>query len=206
MDARTHWQQVYTGKAATQLSWFQDHAALSLRLIASTGLAPSASIIDVGGGASTLLDDLLAAGFRKLSVLDLSAAALAVAAQRIGSRAAEVRWIEADVLDAALPESGYELWHDRAVFHFLGSDSERRIYIKQLRRALKPDGWLLLATFAEDGPMRCSGLPVTRYRIDELDALFADSFRLVEHAHESHRTPGGAEQKFVYGLWRRRDG
>lgn len=203
MESKEHWEQVYRSKAPTEVSWFQEHAALSLRLIQDAGVPRSASIIDVGGGASTLVDDLLANGYQQLTVLDLSAAALAAARERLGPRAAKARWMEANILQAELPPQGYDVWHDRAVFHFLTSEADRQAYVSQVLRAVKPGGLVIVATFAEDGPSQCSGLPVMRYSASELHAEFGQPFQLLGHEQEAHHTPGGSEQKFVYCFCRK---
>jgi 2-polyprenyl-3-methyl-5-hydroxy-6-metoxy-1,4-benzoquinol methylase len=203
MQSKEHWEKVYATKAPTQVSWFQEHAALSLKLIRETGVPSSASIIDVGGGASTLVDDLLEAGYENIAVLDLSAAALAAAKARLGTRAARVKWLEANVLETRLPRHAYDVWHDRAVFHFLTSDKERRGYVAAVLHAVKPGGFVIVATFAEDGPTKCSGLPVARYSASELHAQFGEPFELLGHERESHHTPGGHEQKFVYCFCRK---
>lgn len=198
MQSKDHWERVYATQAANAVSWFQEHADYSLRLIRRTGIAPAATIIDVGGGASTLVDDLLANGFSNPWVLDLSAAALAAARKRLGSRAGGVRWLEADVTQAVLPARGFDVWHDRAVFHFLTSPEDREAYVRTVLRAVKPGGHVIVATFAEDGPTRCSGLPVMRYRAHELHSEFGDAFSLVHHEREAHCTPSGSVQQFVY--------
>ncbi|MEQ6328243.1 class I SAM-dependent methyltransferase [Pseudomonas sp. B11D7D] len=198
MQAKDHWQQVYTNKAAESVSWYQPHVSMSLELIRQTGISTAASIIDVGGGASTLVDDLLATGFHELSVLDISDAALAVARQRLGKRAVEVSWLEADITTVQLPEHAYDVWHDRAVFHFLTTEQERRQYLLALRRAVKPGGFVIVGTFAEDGPEHCSGLPVQRYSAESLHAEFGASFELLGRAAEDHYTPAGSIQKFLY--------
>jgi ubiquinone/menaquinone biosynthesis C-methylase UbiE len=203
MHSKDHWEKVYTTKATSAVSWFQPHADLSLGLIVATGVGRDASIIDVGGGASTLADDLLANGFTNVSVLDLSAAALAAARERLGSRAADVRWIEADITGADLPANQYDVWHDRAVFHFLTSPEDRAAYVKTVFRSVKPGGYVIVATFAEDGPDHCSGLPVMRYRAGELHAEFGESFTLLDHRKEAHHTPSGTVQQFVYCYCRR---
>lgn len=203
MESKQHWEKVYATKAATEVSWFQEHAALSLKLIREAGVPQSASIIDVGGGASTLVDDLLANGYAHLTVLDLSGAALATARSRLGARAAGVQWVEANVLSADLPAQGYEVWHDRAVFHFLTSEEERHAYVSQVLRVVKPGGLVIVATFAEDGPTQCSGLPVMRYSAGALHGEFGAPFQLLGHERESHHTPGGNEQKFVYCFCRK---
>lgn len=198
MQSKDHWQQVYTSKTADSVSWYQPHISVSLELIRQTGVSTSASVIDVGGGASTLVDDLLAAGFDKLAVLDISAAALDVARQRLGERAADVSWIEADITTVKLPEHAYDIWHDRAVFHFLTTEQERRQYLQAVRRSVKPGGFVIVGTFAEDGPERCSGLPVQRYSAESLHAEFGASFELLGRAAEDHLTPSGSIQKFLY--------
>jgi 2-polyprenyl-3-methyl-5-hydroxy-6-metoxy-1,4-benzoquinol methylase len=206
MQTKEHWENVYSTKAADEVSWFQEHARLSLQIIRDSALAPDGRIIDVGGGASTLVDDLLSAGFSKITVLDLSAAALAKAKARLGSRAASVQWLEANILDVTLPASAYDVWHDRAVFHFLTSESERHRYVEQVLHAVKPGGLVIVATFAEDGPEKCSGLPVMRYSTEGLHAEFGNTFELLGSQRESHLTPTGKEQKFVYCFCRRLGG
>jgi 2-polyprenyl-3-methyl-5-hydroxy-6-metoxy-1,4-benzoquinol methylase len=203
MPSKEHWEQVYTSKAATRVSWFQPHARQSVDLISQTGLASGAGIIDVGAGASTLVDDLLDLGYSNLTVMDLSAAALGVARRRVGERAGAVHWLEADVTQAALPRHAYDLWHDRAVFHFLTTDAEREAYVRQVLQAVRPGGHVIVATFAEDGPEQCSGLPVMRYSPQGLHAEFGAPFALLSQAREAHLTPLGQVQKFVYCLCRR---
>ncbi|HUV99261.1 MAG TPA: class I SAM-dependent methyltransferase [Gallionella sp.] len=198
MQSKDHWEKVYTSRATDAVSWFQPHADTSVGLIKATGAALDASIIDVGGGASTLVDDLLELGYTNLTVLDLSAAALAAARQRLGSKASGVRWIEADITRANLPAGEFDIWHDRAVFHFLTSPQERAAYVQAVFRAVKPGGHVIVATFAEDGPNQCSGLPVMRYRPDELHAEFGQAFELLKHEKEAHHTPSGTVQQFVY--------
>lgn len=198
MESKEHWERVYSTKPADSVSWFQEHAAQSLRLIKNTGIPCSASIIDVGGGTSTLITDLLDNNYLSLTVLDLSAAALAAAKNRLGSRANAVQWIEANITNAPLPAHAYDLWHDRAVFHFLTSPQDRQAYVKAVLRAVKPGGHVIVATFAEDGPTQCSGLPVMRYSANELHAEFGAPFTLQGHEKEEHSTPFGTVQKFVY--------
>jgi len=203
MQSRDHWEKVYTTKAADAVSWFQPHAHVSLELIKATGAAHDAAIIDVGGGASTLVDDLLANGYTDLTVLDLSAAALAAARSRLGARAADVKWIAADITRADLPANRYDIWHDRAVFHFLTAAEERAAYVQAVFRAVKPGGHVIVASFAEDGPEQCSGLPVMRYRADQLHDEFGAAFTLLRHQKEAHHTPSGTVQQFVYCCCRR---
>jgi len=198
MQSKEHWERVYSTKATDAVSWFQEHAERSHHLIRGTGVPLTASIIDVGGGASTLVDDLLAAGYKEITVLDLSAAALAAAKSRLGSRGAGVRWLEANITEVVLPVHAYDVWHDRAVFHFLSTLEERQAYVRAVLRAVKPGGHVIVATFAEDGPRQCSGLPVVGYRAEELHAEFGESFALVQHEKEAHHTPVGTVQQFVY--------
>jgi len=198
MQSKDHWEKVYSTKATTSVSWFQEHAETSLKIIRATGVQKDAAIIDVGGGASTLVDDLLLGGYENLSVLDLSAAALAAAKQRIGSRSENVTWLEADVTKIDLPTHHFDVWHDRAVFHFLTAPEDRAAYVSTVLRAVKPGGHVIVATFAENGPTQCSGLPVMRYRADELHAEFGGAFTLLQHSKEVHHTPFGTDQQFVY--------
>jgi SAM-dependent methyltransferase len=200
MDPKAHWEQVYTRKAATELSWYQPHAGRSLTLIRRITAGRPFRLIDVGGGASTLVDDLLPLPGAELTVLDLSEAALEVARQRLGAAATRVHWIAGDVTTAALPARAYDLWHDRAVFHFLTEPAQRAAYVAQVQHAVRPGGHVIVAAFGPEGPRQCSGLPVVRYAPDELHAQFGQAFELVEHQSEAHHTPGGAVQAFVYCL------
>lgn len=203
MDTKTHWETIYRTKDVHEVSWFQAEARRSLDLITRICPDQSAPIIDVGAGASVLVDNLLAVGYQDLSVLDVSHAALAISRDRLGTDSAKVKWMRADVLRAQLDEGAYTVWHDRAVFHFLTDATDRQAYVEQVRRAVKPGGYVLIATFAEDGPEYCSGLPVVRYSADGLHSEFGTDFRLVRSEHEDHRTPGGKEQSFLYCLCRR---
>jgi len=198
MPSKNHWDRVYATKSPQGVSWYQPHADQSVRLIRQTGLPLSASIIDVGGGASTLVDDLLQAGYRRLTVLDLSGAALAAAQARLGDAARQVTWLEADVTRVTLPAQAFDLWHDRAVFHFLTGEREREAYVAAVMHAVKPGGHVIVATFAEDGPLQCSGLPVVRYSPQGLHAEFGNPFTLLKHEREEHHTPSGSVQKFIY--------
>jgi SAM-dependent methyltransferase len=203
MESKEHWEKVYSAKAPTEVSWFQEHAELSLKLIRGAAVPTSASIIDVGGGASTLVDDLLGDGRDRITVLDLSGVALAAAKARLGPRASSVQWVHANVLEADLPAHSYDVWHDRAVFHFLTTAGERQAYVRKVLHAVKPGGLVIVATFAEDGPAKCSGLPVMRYGATELHAEFGEPFQLLGHERESHHTPAGGEQKFIYCFCRK---
>jgi 2-polyprenyl-3-methyl-5-hydroxy-6-metoxy-1,4-benzoquinol methylase len=198
MNARTHWDHVYETRAPAQVSWYQEHAQLSLHLIQRTGVPPAARVIDAGGGASTLVDGLVAAGFQDITVLDISGASLKLACQRLGAAAAGVTWLEADITEAALPGQAYDIWHDRAVFHFLARPAERQRYADAVRHAVRRGGHVIIATFALDGPDRCSGLETVRYSPGSLHGEFGADFTLVDHAHETHHTPFGTEQAFLY--------
>ena len=202
MDRREHWQHVYETKRPDQASWFQAEARLSRELIERAAPDRSARIIDVGGGASTLVDGLIAGGYRNLTVLDIAPAALAIARERLGQAGATVSWLAADVLAETFAPASFDVWHDRAVFHFLTRPRDRERYVRQVRAAVRPGGHVLVATFAEDGPARCSGLRVARYSPEGLHREFGDAFVLVESRREVHMTPGGAEQGFTYCLCR----
>jgi ubiquinone/menaquinone biosynthesis C-methylase UbiE len=198
MDVKSHWEHIYETKAPTRVSWYQEHAQVSLQFILRAGIQKTDPIIDIGGGASTLADDLLAAGFENVSVLDVSAKALELARGRLGGRAVQVKWIEADITQADLPEDVYALWHDRAVFHFLTPTADRQRYIEVARRAIRQGGHIIVATFAPDGPDHCSGLEVMRYSPESLHDEFGADFQLVDSAGETHHTPFGTDQKFIY--------
>lgn len=198
MEPKSHWEQVYTDHAAEAVSWYQPHATLSLELILRVAPDKSARIVDVGGGASRLVDDLLDHGMTDVSVLDISGAALEVARRRLGERAGRVRWIEGDITTVPQEKASIDVWHDRAVFHFLTDPADRAAYVAQVRRAVRPGGHVIVAAFAPDGPLQCSGLPVVRYAPDALHAEFGGAFELLEHLQEDHRTPSGALQHFVY--------
>jgi 2-polyprenyl-3-methyl-5-hydroxy-6-metoxy-1,4-benzoquinol methylase len=198
MEPQIHWQNIYQTKDTTQVSWYQEHAGLSLRLIQETGVAVAGHIIDVGGGASILVDDLLAAGYQQVSVLDISGTALDIARNRLGARASAVTWIEADITQVDLPHHAYDVWHDRATFHFLTQPEDRQRYVRVVQHAVKPGGHVIVATFALDGPSQCSGLHVMQFNADSLHNEFGDDFKLIDSLRESHRTPFGTEQHFVY--------
>ncbi len=200
---RAHWDDVYGRKGPEDVSWFQPSLFVSLKLIDDIGLEPSARIIDVGGGTSTLVDDLQARGFRDLTVLDISHQALAATSERLGSAAESVHWIASDVTEAKLPEAHYDLWHDRAVFHFLTDLEAREKYVELARRSLKPGGHIIVATFGLDGPEQCSGLDVVRYDPEALHSEFGTPFLKVHQLEESHQTPWGAQQEFIYCYCRR---
>ena len=203
MTTKQHWERIWAGRHADSVSWYQSHAEGSLQLVDACRIGPAAPVIDVGGGASTLVDDLLARGFSRLTVLDLSPSALAGARQRLGKQASRVQWLEADVTRVELPRAHFALWHDRAVFHFLIDVQARETYIRQVRHALQRGGHAIIATFAKDGPPQCSGLPVRRYSGNGLAAEFNDGFTLLDTRYETHVTPAGVGQPFVYCLMRR---
>lgn len=198
MSEQAHWEKVYKTKSADNVSWFQEHATRSLEIIRSIGARPDSRIIDVGGGASTLVDDLLADGFERISVLDLSASALDVARKRLGPKGDKVEWISGDIRHVELPQQSFDIWHDRAVFHFLTDPADRLAYVQQVMKSVKPGGHVIVATFAPDGPEQCSGLPVARYAPEQLHGEFGPAFEMIEHASEEHKTPWGSLQHFVY--------
>jgi len=201
-----HWQAVYRDKAEQQTSWFRPHLDTSLRFIDELGLPADAPMIDVGGGRSTLVDDLLERGFTDITVLDLSDTAMAQSRERLGERAAMVHWLAGDITEVELPAARFALWHDRAVFHFLVEHDMQQRYVDLATRAVREGGYMVLATFAEDGPERCSGLPVARYDADLLAARFAPHFECVNAGSDVHRTPFETDQPFTYVVLRRMSG
>lgn len=203
-DRATHWEQVYQQKSSTAVSWYRDHLETSLRLLTDTNLGSTSRVIDVGGGASTLVDDLLDRGVEKVTVLDLSAASLQVARTRLGARAERVTWLTGDATKIALPESGFTHWHDRAVMHFLTEPADVRAYAMQAAHAVVPGGHAVIGGFAPDGPERCSGLPVARRSAEEIATALGAEFALIATAAERHVTPGGSEQSFAYAVLRRK--
>ena len=199
---QAHWEGVYTKKGENEVSWFQESPAPSLQLIAQVGATPASAIIDIGGGASRLVDNLIEQGFEDVTVLDLSEAALEAAKARLGGRAAQVQWIVADAT-VWEPLKAYDIWHDRAAFHFLTEDRDRAAYIARLEQALKVGGYAIIATFALDGPERCSGLPVVRYDPAGLGQTLGRAFQLVDTRRQIHATPWGSEQSFQFSVFRR---
>jgi len=198
MSEHEHWEGVYGQKAADQVSWYRPHLDRSLTFIEGAALPKAAAFIDVGGGASTLVDDLLERGHSNVTVLDISETAIACAKRRLGPRADQVHWIVADITRCDLAEHHYEFWHDRAVFHFLGEADARQRYVAAVRRSLKPGGHIVVATFGPRGPERCSGLEVMRYSAEEIHDQFGSPFEKVASTAEVHQTPWGSEQEFVY--------
>jgi len=203
MSRKEHWEKAYTGKPADKLGWYAPHLRTSFTWIQALGLEHDAPIIDVGGGVSALAGDLLAAGHRNITVLDLSGQALELAQQRLGDAAKRVAWIEGDITTVKLPINYYALWHDRAVFHFLIESEAQQQYARNLRHALRTGGYALIATFAPEAPPMCSGLPVQRYDTEQLNAVLSAEFSLIRHHKELHVTPGGVQQMYQYCLFRR---
>jgi len=200
MEPIKHWDGVYTQKGSEAVSWYRPHLQTSLDLIDSLGLSKDAAIVDIGGGASTLVDDLLERGFSDLTVVDLSEAALDLARERLGERGRPVRWIQGDITTLDLGCDRFDLWHDRAVFHFLTEPAQRDAYIARACCSLRTSGHVVLATFAHDGPDKCSGLPVARYSADELQHAFGAAYQIVAQTSELHVTPWGSTQSFIYCL------
>jgi SAM-dependent methyltransferase len=199
MDRKLHWDKAYAAGAPERLGWHRPHLSASLELIECTGIDKKARFIDVGGGASTLVDDLLNRRFEEITVFDLSITALSLAQSRLGGRASKVTWIEGDITSVELPPAHYDLWHDRAVFHFLTAADDRRSYMQQLKRSLTPGGHVVLGVFSLDAPPRCSGLDVQRYSVELLQREIGADFALREHRLEEHVTPGGVKQIYLYG-------
>lgn len=203
MTRETHWENVYRTRPPDAVSWYRPHLETSLELLGMAGLATDSRVIDVGGGASTLVDDLVARGVRSITVLDISRSALDVVAQRLGPRASAVKWVASDVLSAPLPEAAFDLWHDRAVLHFLTDPEDAALYAAQATRAVRPGGHAVIAGFAPDGPEKCSGLPVARRSAEDIASVLGAHFGLVAQRAERHVTPAGAVQSFAYALLRR---
>jgi SAM-dependent methyltransferase len=198
MSTDEHWNAIHRQKGPEGVSWYRPHLDRSLKFIDGAGLSPLAAILDVGGGASTLVDDLLGRGYQNVTVLDLSESAIEQAKARLGARARAVTWLVGDVTRIELLERHYDFWHDRAVFHFLTEDAARRRYVEAVRHALKSNGHIVVATFGPAGPEHCSGLPVARYSADGIHAQFGREFEKAGSDKESHHTPWGSEQEFVY--------
>jgi len=197
MTDKSLWENIYASKSAQEVSWYREHLNTSLDFIQKCRLAPDASIIDVGGGASTLADDLCALGYVNVSVLDISKTSLEKARQRLGALADRVQWMEGDMTRVQLPFQHYDLWHDRAVFHFLTDSSAQQAYVKAATRAVKSGGYIIIATFSPEGPAKCSGLPVQRYDAETLARKFSDCV-LLDSQMEIHQTPSGTSQSFTY--------
>jgi len=198
---QAHWEGVYTQKSESEVSWFQENPAPSIEMIEQVGATAASAIVDIGGGASRLVDNLIDRGFEDVTVLDLSEAALEAAKARLGSGAAQVHWIVADAT-VWEPLKAYDIWHDRAAFHFLTENGDRAAYVARLERALKVGGYAIIATFALDGPERCSGLSVVRYDPASLGEALGRSFQLVDTRRHAHATPWGTEQSFQFSVFR----
>jgi SAM-dependent methyltransferase len=199
---KAHWENVYSTKGEREVSWYQESPAPSLELIALAGLSADASIIDIGGGASRLVDALVDQNVRRITVLDLSAAALDAARHRLGDKGADVEWVVADVTTWE-PSKTYDLWHDRAAFHFLTDPADQSAYVDRLKKAVKAGGWAIIGTFALDGPEKCSGLPIVRYDAVSLAAILGTDFKLIDTRRHDHTTPWGAMQRFQFSTFRR---
>ena len=198
MDVKKHWDKVYATKAPESVSWYRAQLETSLALIERAAVARSASIIDIGGGESTLVDDLLLRGYKTLNVLDVSPTAIEVTKKRLGTAAKQVRWLVGDIVEIELEPHAYDLWHDRAVFHFLTTPERRLAYVRQVTCAVRPGGHVIVSTFGPEGPTKCSGLDVMRYDAESLHGEFGGHFRLVESSKELHETPFGTTQQFLY--------
>jgi 2-polyprenyl-3-methyl-5-hydroxy-6-metoxy-1,4-benzoquinol methylase len=198
MDAQTHWEKIYTEKASDAVSWYRRHLETSLELIERSAGGCTASIIDVGGGESTLVDDLLARGYENITVLDISQTAIDTNTKRLGRASERVHWLVADITKVELQPSAYDVWHDRAVFHFLTAARDRVAYVHQVAHAVKAGGHVIVSTFGPEGPTKCSGLDVVRYDAESLHKEFGVYFRLLTSSKELHRTPFGTIQQFLY--------
>jgi SAM-dependent methyltransferase len=205
MDRRKHWEKVYSSTPVDKVGWYEPHLETSLAWTEDLGLAKDVPIIDIGAGASTLVDDLLSKGYESITVLDLSASALASAKERLGERSGSVTWLEGDITSIDLPAHHYGLWHDRAVFHFLTRPEQQEQYRDNLLKALQPAGHLVIGTFAPEAPPKCSGLPVQRYSAQELASTLGSEFELKRHQKMMHLTPGGTEQMYLYCHFQRSD-
>lgn len=205
MSSRDHWEQVYASKPVDRLGWYAQHLRTSLDWIAELALPEEAPVIDVGCGASTLVDDLLDRGYRSITALDISEHAQSTLSQRLGVRSVAVTWLCADIVRTELPGNAYELWHDRAVFHFLTEARDRQAYRHNLSRALKPGGHVIIGVFSPEAPPTCSGLPVERYEAGQLAAELGSRFSLVKSRKKLHVTPGGVEQMYLYCLFKKTD-
>ncbi|MCK4791293.1 MAG: class I SAM-dependent methyltransferase [Desulfobacteraceae bacterium] len=203
MTQREHWEKVYLTNQPDKLGWYKPHLETSLKWIKELDLSEDSNIIDGGGGASTLVDDLLNEVYRSITVVDLSKKALALAKERLGERAKLVTWLEEDITSVPLAARHYDLWHDRAVFHFLTAPEQRQQYRINLLKALRPGGHLIIAAFAPEAPPKCSGLPVERYSADKLESTLGAKFELKRHKKELHITPGGVEQMYLYCHFRK---
>jgi SAM-dependent methyltransferase len=197
MDAQSHWEKIYAEKAPDRVSWYRPHLEVSLDLIERLAPSRRASIVDVGGGESTLVDDLLVRGYENITVLDISDAAIDANKKRLGKASDLVRWLAADITKVELGAAAYDLWHDRAVFHFLTAPGDRLAYVRQVARAVRGGGHIIVSTFGPEGPTKCSGLDVVRYDAESLHKEFGVAFRLLGSSKELHETPFGKVQQFL---------
>jgi len=202
-EAKEHWENIYQTKKSNEVSWHQEKPKTSLNLISETGIDKDANIIDVGAGDSKLVDNLLAFGFRNITVLDISSNALNRAKKRLGNRANYVKWVVSDLREFETSDE-YDLWHDRAVLHFLTEEEDISKYVERVRQLLKPNGYLIVSTFSENGPKRCSGLDIKQYSEDSVKKLFSD-FAHIKSFEEEHITPSGASQIFIFSVFRKGD-
>jgi SAM-dependent methyltransferase len=198
MNTQTHWESVYSSKAPDAVSWYRPHLEVSLDLIEGCAAARSASIIDVGAGESTLVDELFHRGYQEVTVLDVSITAIEATKKRLGRAAEQVHWMLGDITQVFLPPQSFDVWHDRAVFHFLIDPAQRQDYVRSVLIAVRPGGHVIVSTFGPEGPTKCSGLDVMRYDAEALHREFGRRFQIEESARELHRTPWGATQQFVY--------
>src|SRR6478672_4093705 len=198
MNVQNHWERIYGTKAPEAVSWYRPHLEISLQLIERAAPDLSASIIDVGGGESTLVDDLLARGYKNVTVLDVSQTAIGVSKKRLGEASDRVKWLVVDITKGKLAPRAYDVWHDRAVFHFLTTIDERTAYVQQVAHAVKSGGYVIVSTFGPEGPTKCSGLDVVRYDAESLHDEFGKRFRLLESSKQLHHTPFGTLQQFLY--------
>lgn len=204
-NRKKHWENVYGSQSYDEVSWYQRNPTLSLQLIDSSGIKHSDKIIDVGGGASILVDNLIKGGYKDITVIDISETAIERVKKRLGENQKKVKWITADITDFN-PEYKYDLWHDRAVFHFLTAHNDRKKYINSMGKALKPGAHLIISTFSLNGPLKCSGLNVERY--DDIKMIYelGVSFEFVKSVNEMHVTPEGKAQNFSYFYFKRAQG
>ena len=203
MNKNKFWQNIYQTKSSKEVSWFVPRLAKSLELIKKTGIQKNGSVIDLGAGASTLVDDLLDEGFTQLTALDIASDSLEISKKRLGVKAKKIKWLEADILKADLPENAFDLWHDRAVFHFLTKPEDRKVYLEKLGRSLKSGGFVIMASFSLEGPQKCSGLDVQCYSAETMSKEIGSGFMLVRSDQERHHTPFNTVQDFVYCLFKR---
>ena len=198
MDLKAHWENIYRHKAPNEVSWYRPHLETSLALIEEAAAGFSSSIIDVGGGESTLVDDLLARGYTEIAVLDISETAIDTSRQRLGRASEKIQWRVGDITQLELEPAAYDIWHDRAVFHFLTAARDRAAYVRQAARAVKTGGHVIIGSFGPEGPAACSALEVVRYDAEKLLKEFGSRFRLISSLEEFHKTPFGTKQQFLY--------